>query len=1810
MGVRKILKLLTLVASGLGVVSTTAVAGILAANSNSDSQIFAADTRHYKGEWYNEGALVYEEVFTRGQNVEYKGPTPTKVDYTGEKIYIFSGWDTTGDGHADLPTLKAYRNFKANATFTGIDASILEKIDWQKLLEILMDADIDLEALLAFLGLSPEDIAKLLGLNVFTVTSTVAGPAYFRTESFKDYNKSGHNWTDSDYYALSNISPGSVNPLQYTANKLSSLKNDPLFASYSLEGTYEITYNKSGGKYPVIAFETENNQGLPTDSYSLTNVGPENKYVSHGFSLIPCTEETVLAGLLTPFSNDAIKNDEKAYRDYVRQEYLGISDDYRGYFSNLADQIGASKNNVGQAVTAFTEYLTTNFTLDYKRNEFPKTSDPLMYFMNEARVADSNYFASAMTLFLRSLGYPARYTQGYMGAIAEPGVETPVTALQAYSWCEVYVDGIGWMNADGAEFLLVKLFDEYYDLPEEVLDMMDFSNKGTAKTLQSIRVGDNTKFNYVGGTSFSEEDIELFAIYDDGSEEKVKPCFVTKPDISDYKSYYDCNVTVLYEYLTDIKSATYTIHVEPAKVEELYVENNHRYTVVSPIRPEDFRFTGKYSNGNIYDIDSNLVSYTLPEITEEGDYPVEFTFTEYYGPDDFRTVTATFTLHIEREPVILSIEPMYYLERVFYTDEGFNFDRDAWYAFRSNGEVTEITIDDEMILNPEILEVTEPGTYTLEIKASSTCEVYEYTFELRENVLEYLEVYLNYSSLPKNPDEPYEIKDEDISCYAHYTKPGFEKKLTLGEYTLSQDVFVEEGTYLVEVTYSEEFEYAGLVTKTETLTINIKVNKIIQLYSDGSQSPTIHVNEEVDKELFKYFEFIGLREDGTYFFMNYDYEKLSYDFSKVDRLTPGSYEVVVSYTGSDVIGTPSVTIMLYVLGIKEFKGHFDNIPTELLTNTTYTTEDFYKWDIYATAIYYDGTDYEETSYIYLDDPNLQVILDTPFDAPGSYCLTLHYNDGYEDKTDSTIVTAYDLKPKEVTFDFSKLKDTYVYNASIDFSSVFAHVVYYGGSTNDITFDSGAISVESTSLGGVPEQVEYQFKVTIDKIDYNESFTITKIRPVNVFFDDKILNQEHCLLDPLNLSYYPVSIEYDNDYIDTTNSNEFITLGYVNEPKGGYNDVLITYNDGVIKIEKTFTLIMYDVYLTIDILEHDYFEGDEFTDGYNAYLVYDFGEYKEAYAEDVTENVNHELTELEGGSNKISFASTSYLYYGLYYYADADVFAYYLTDVEFDLSDFDTTFYRLDDIKSIDFSLIKVTGHYTNGNGNNITKPIDINDCLIEDLYLDELGTRTFTISYATKNSNFSKNFSYTVYEPKITNISFDTTNCKLVAYEGVVEGNINYSGLTYTLTYENGYTETLVYNEPSINGHVDYTAPSIDNGTKPGVYSMQFTYTHEFWNGSENETQVIGPENINATIKENNIERLVLDLTGVQRQFYVGMDDSVEFKYTNLVVYAITSAYNDFPELGKVKLSPSEYSVHSTFEMGTNVVTVSYNDDPSIYTTYEIEVLKDKPNSCVIYEEPGYAKQGEELNFDNIYIEVFYLSNYSEVVYQPDFEIRGDRSTDELGKHNFEIYYKDIRVGSFYIDVVEGGDVPLYISLSNTKIYIEQGRMDLYKEAISEISVYADFLGKKPIELDPSEYTMDDSKVDTNKKGTYDVIFTYVYNSKTYTATLSVEVTDARMITKVSISSTLTFYVGQNDFDDVFDSVTITLEFNDGTYEYASLRPGESEYVVFYNIPTTPSINDVTPGSTTLTGEIFVLVTPGSDKGFLVSYKYRVVEAS
>ncbi|MGH9717929.1 MAG: transglutaminase TgpA family protein [Candidatus Acidiferrales bacterium] len=132
----------------------------------------------------------------------------------------------------------------------------------------------------------------------------------------------------------------------------------------------------------------------------------------------------------------------------IREQYLQLPARLDPRIRKLAMDATAHSHDEYDRTSAISAYLQTHYryTLDLKG---PVPADPLANFLFVQRAGHCEYFASAMTIMLRTLGIPARYVTGFA-----PGEYNPVAgdyiirASDAHAWVEVYFPGYGWLTFD------------------------------------------------------------------------------------------------------------------------------------------------------------------------------------------------------------------------------------------------------------------------------------------------------------------------------------------------------------------------------------------------------------------------------------------------------------------------------------------------------------------------------------------------------------------------------------------------------------------------------------------------------------------------------------------------------------------------------------------------------------------------------------------------------------------------------------------------------------------------------------------------------------------------------------------------------------------------------------------------------------------------------------------------------------------------------------------------------------------------------------------------------------------------------------------------------------------------------------------------------------------------------------------------------------------------------------------------------------------------------------------------------------------
>ena len=136
---------------------------------------------------------------------------------------------------------------------------------------------------------------------------------------------------------------------------------------------------------------------------------------------------------------------EPTYEDWVTDRYLQLPDNLPTRIGFLAESLSARVETPYEKAIVIREYLRT---LEYSQDISapPPGTDGLSHFLFGEQAGYSEYFGSAMTVMLRSVGVPSRLAVGYLPGEYDPEIGAYVVrGTDLHSWSEAYFPGYGWI---------------------------------------------------------------------------------------------------------------------------------------------------------------------------------------------------------------------------------------------------------------------------------------------------------------------------------------------------------------------------------------------------------------------------------------------------------------------------------------------------------------------------------------------------------------------------------------------------------------------------------------------------------------------------------------------------------------------------------------------------------------------------------------------------------------------------------------------------------------------------------------------------------------------------------------------------------------------------------------------------------------------------------------------------------------------------------------------------------------------------------------------------------------------------------------------------------------------------------------------------------------------------------------------------------------------------------------------------------------------------------------------------------------------
>lgn len=312
----------------------------------------------------------------------------------------------------------------------------------------------------------------------------------YESKVFQDYGVRAYTGKMQEYYEYG------YDPSRFDSNYFD------MVANYTKPYNLDVEIKNASRKYayvPILgAYDSIDNAKLTEDSYAKatekdysleyysyrTDDGaalkelPYQDYSSEGLHLYDLEYERFVREYYCDVDMELIG---EAY-DRIVSDYLGFIDEYHyaDYGLIMPENFGLSASDVADAIQ---RYFSDHYKYDLNPGKTPKDEDFVKYFLEEQKVGYCSYFASAGTLLMRAFGYPARFAEGY---VINPGDfsdgKANVSDKSAHAWCEVFLEGQGWIPAEFTPGYENGYNPNYNDVIDSSSDI-DSSSQATATTV-------------------------------------------------------------------------------------------------------------------------------------------------------------------------------------------------------------------------------------------------------------------------------------------------------------------------------------------------------------------------------------------------------------------------------------------------------------------------------------------------------------------------------------------------------------------------------------------------------------------------------------------------------------------------------------------------------------------------------------------------------------------------------------------------------------------------------------------------------------------------------------------------------------------------------------------------------------------------------------------------------------------------------------------------------------------------------------------------------------------------------------------------------------------------------------------------------------------------------------------------------------------------------------------------------------------------------------------------------------------------------
>ncbi|MFB6083733.1 MAG: transglutaminaseTgpA domain-containing protein [Halorientalis sp.] len=182
--------------------------------------------------------------------------------------------------------------------------------------------------------------------------------------------------------------------------------------------------------------------GIPTENVRLTDRGG----LRYRGDRLPANTTYTVTSSAPPRDPARLRGAGTDYPDPIAERYTALPDATPDRLRSFTDELTAEAGTPYGTAVAIERWLESN--KEYSLNASHEGGNVVSTFVFEMEKGYCEYFASAMTVMLRTQDVPARYVVGYSTGEPRANGTYLVRAMNAHAWVEVYFPDTGWVRFD------------------------------------------------------------------------------------------------------------------------------------------------------------------------------------------------------------------------------------------------------------------------------------------------------------------------------------------------------------------------------------------------------------------------------------------------------------------------------------------------------------------------------------------------------------------------------------------------------------------------------------------------------------------------------------------------------------------------------------------------------------------------------------------------------------------------------------------------------------------------------------------------------------------------------------------------------------------------------------------------------------------------------------------------------------------------------------------------------------------------------------------------------------------------------------------------------------------------------------------------------------------------------------------------------------------------------------------------------------------------------------------------------------------